>query len=212
MPNQLFISGIPASLELPRVKSNKFNTIFLGCKEGEYVFLDFPPSQTGQYIPLEENEPCIIRFVKEGKVYGFQSFIEKVIKSPLPFLLIKYPESIDQINLRSAIRYHVQLETFLSSHPSDSNVEDRFKGFIIDISEGGCLVKTIDSFPINTSLFLSFSLPETGEIKNLETRIARIYKKEEGHEIGLCFSNFEDPNHQQIRKYLDRIDKLQIIN
>jgi c-di-GMP-binding flagellar brake protein YcgR len=210
MTNSLFNPGTLVTLELPRDKNLKLKTSFLGYKEEEYIFLDFPSSKTG-YLPIEDDAPCIIRFVTNGQVYGFQSFILKILKHPFPFLIIKYPQSLEHIELRTSYRYPVKLEISFSLDGSDGGEGNRLKGLIIDISEGGCLLQTKDHFRLGTILFLFINLPQIGTINDLEARVHRIDKKRDHYSLGLNFSNNQDPNREQVRKYIDQIDKLQIM-
>jgi c-di-GMP-binding flagellar brake protein YcgR len=210
MTELLFKPGTPISLELPRENNSKLNTFFLGSKKDEYVFVDFPFT-SNRYLPVEEDAPCIVRFVTDGKVYAFQSFILKVIKHPFSFLLIAYPQSVDQVNLRSSDRYRVKLDVSYSQNGQDSSDDDRSKGQLIDISEGGCLLKATAPCALETTLCLFFTLPEIGDIKDLEASVQRINKGEDDYELGLRFSNSQSPNHKLIRNYLNQIDKLQII-
>ena len=95
MFEQLFSPGISVSLEPPTIKNYKYYTSLLGFKDDEYILLDFP-SIVSRSCPLDDHEPCIIRFVSEGKAYTSRTFILKVMRYPFSLLFIKYPRFIEQ--------------------------------------------------------------------------------------------------------------------
>ncbi len=153
---------------------------------------------------------CIIRFLFQGKVYAFQSEIQKTIRYPYPFVFINYPDQLDHINLRDTERYPLLIPTVYSERALEGKPEDCLSGHLLDLSESGCLLKTEQRFESETLLFLAFDLPNGDSVLNLAGKVKRISRKEESYHLGLHFVVSEDPDIEKIKIYLSYLNLLRI--
>lgn len=211
MPDMgIFLPGTLVQFEIPHLSEAKCQTFFRGCREDQYIILDYPYYPTGLPLPLKDGMACIIRFLFQGKVYAFQSEIQKTIRYPYPFVFINYPQDLDCINLRNSERYPIRIPTVYAKEAQEGDSEGHPCGQMCDLSAKGCLLETNQPFELDTLLFLSFSLPNQEPIKNLAAKVRRISKKEEVYHLGLQFVDSRNQVIEKIGGYLSYLESLQI--
>ena len=208
--SSIFMPGTQAMFEVPLLLNSKCHTFFRGCKEYEYIILDYPCKTDGIPLFLEEYMKCIVRFLFQGKVYAFESEIRKTVKYPYPFVFISYPEKMDNINLRSSERYAIRLPAFYNQQALEDTLEKNPAGLLLDLSEKGCLLETGRPLEVETHISLAFALPNQTMIKNLAAKVKSISRKDETYRLGLIFMVSEHPDIEKIREYLSYLGGLQI--
>jgi len=208
----IFLPGTQVMFEVPQLLSPKCTTFFRGFKEHHYIILDFPYDPSGVPLPLKDQMSCVVRFLFQGKVYGFESQIQQTSKYPYPFVFINYPKELNYINLRSSERYPIRIPAVYSKEALAilGSLEGHPAGVMLDLSEKGCLLETNQSIELETPLFLAFNLPNQELIQNLAAKVKRISRKDEAYQLGLMFMVSEDPDIEKIRNYLSFLSGLQI--
>ena len=206
----VFIPGTQVMLEVKRLTEGKVTTFFRGCKEDHYIILDYPYYENGVPFPVKDGMSCIVRFLYQGKAYAFESKIMRTSKYPYPFLFIRYPEDVDNINLRNSERYPIRIPVFFNRQALEGDLKNYSSGTLLDLSEKGCLLEGNESVEQEKILFLAFNLPNQEGIKNLAAKVKRISRRDEFYRLGMMFMVSEDPDIEKIKEYLSYLAALQI--
>src|SRR5690554_1652028 len=130
-------SGQRVSIET-RVHGDKLWTQMIGFKPGAYVVLEKPPGTDavdGSRV-LKDGDSLVIRFLKDGTIYGLRTPVLATVTVPYRLLFVGYPVDVVERSLRSSPR----LECYL---PCEGQVGDRTfsRAFIRDFSATGCQLR-----------------------------------------------------------------------
>ena len=69
-----------------------------GWITGSFILTDVPTIQ-GQVVKLAPQSGCNIRFVRNGMMVMFETFVEYIYSQSISFMVVEYPQSIDKIKL-----------------------------------------------------------------------------------------------------------------
>ncbi len=158
----------------------------IGAKHGEFIIVDEPIIRISDRIVSIVRGPVHCWFLKDGIKYSFESFILKKLDDGLTF--IDYPKYFDVERLRKYERVKVNLETRFKI----DDQKEFHKGSILDISQGGCMLKT-DSLviiPKQSKLTLSFVLPNDRVVNNIKgiARNVSYNRMKQTTEVGVQFT------------------------
>jgi len=143
----------------------KARASFIGSRKNEYFIMELPVVNDHP-LDINNNDKMVIRYICDGKLYGFQSQVMLKIGQPLNLVFLNYPDYFEEVSLRRSPR--ITLVTPLERESGDSNVEHT-----ITVSGVGallCLSKVLDP---EAKLSISFSLPEGKRVENMGCRIVR---------------------------------------
>lgn len=133
--------GTPIQIEVEGV-SSRLKTTLVGIDPGKFLLIKTPQVVTDGNVgkELTHGDKVIARYLYNGAVVGFESKLIDDISSSIKLLIIEYPKSVENFDLRSKKRIHCLLPA-----GSDFNGE-KMNGGIIDLSEGGCRyqIKTVN--------------------------------------------------------------------
>ncbi|HEX6999932.1 MAG TPA: flagellar brake protein [Gammaproteobacteria bacterium] len=129
--------GQRISVETPR-HTEKLWTHMIGFKPGAYLVLEKPAgadSPDGKRT-LKDGDSLVIRFMKDGSIFGFRTPVLGSASLPYKLLFVAYPVEVAQHSLRSSPRVQCSL-------PCDGCVGDRpfVRAFIRDLSATGCQLR-----------------------------------------------------------------------
>jgi len=170
--------------------------------------LEPPNKQALNYFP--EETACIVRFIKEGKAIGFQTYVLGVIRAPFPLIFLSFPEGIESAKLRNSIRYPVNIETVCARKILAGALEGNPRSTMLNISSGGCLIEALEEFNRKTTSYLSFELPGQGWINDLSAEIRSCEQQDDKFFHGLAWSNTPSENYQKVTQYLNSLEALRI--
>jgi c-di-GMP-binding flagellar brake protein YcgR len=135
----LMVSGSWLSLELisPAGQKIKYQCQYVGCINQRFVLVQSPDMQKySNTLPfLKQGVKITLRGViegREGAVIAFSTQLIKNAHSPVPMLILTYPEQLEYLSLRKNPR----LSTKLSAKVIVENNE--LDAIISDISKQGC--------------------------------------------------------------------------
>lgn len=123
---------VPVRLKLP----------LIGYVMGQYIILKYPPivKDTDYEDVLTEGNVAIVRYLLEGdqgKCFAFRATIRNVTKRPDKFLILNYPDRIENRQLRMHQRVMTHLPAAISVTEADEST-NQIQGMIVDISLKGC--------------------------------------------------------------------------
>ncbi|NPU85491.1 MAG: flagellar brake protein [Syntrophaceae bacterium] len=172
MPLQLTVEGI-----------GTFKSLLIGAEHGRYLIVKLP------HVPdlvskLYQKNHVIVRYLHAGKVFGFRSTLIGSIKEPVRLFVLSYPESIESHNTRKNERFDCLIPA--SIHMEGLPEETGWKGFINDMSMGGCRFRAkVNDYPdlatltMGETVTLSFRFigEETWQALVMELRSLTVDKK-----------------------------------
>lgn len=172
----VFSVGLIMSVDLPR-KKDRVNTTLLGWDLNNFLLLK-PRLDNGRVLEVGQGDTCVCRFIND-EAYGFKSEVTAFHSSPFPLVAIKYPKVVEFLPFRKVRRFTANIPVeFLNVGKVKCGGAIPCDGSIVDISEGGCLLKTSsvsreDGWRRGDKCFLSFKIIHMnaelyGIIKNMK--------------------------------------------
>ena len=117
------------------------------------------------------NDPCIVRYVDQGRVVGFTSTVVKVLFDPAALVFIDYPKKPEVITLRQSQRLKTDLPAVVHRTGQEEQI---VRARIVDLSAGGCRVTTLGTFSVGAPLFMSFKMPSGREYQKIEATVVKV--------------------------------------
>lgn len=158
------------------------------------------PRIEGKVMLVREGQPLIVRMLSGNTCYGFNSHIIHSSMRPYPHLHLAYPEEMERIVVRKAVRVQANLLVSVS-HPSpqDPTQSRDSKARILDISTAGAFV--VGESPLGESgdlISMTARVPIAGTEKYLKMpaiiRSAKQVESEDGrpqYQYGVEFQLIE---------------------
>ena len=198
--------GVQILLQV-RSCQDRISSKFIGVEHGRYLILSVPLMSTSDLKAIfAQGKGVVGRYIHEGRVLGFETEVQGVIIQPANLIFLKYPSSVQDMNLRK----HKRNECYL---PAEISADDtQAHGVIIDISLGGCCLSTKhtaklkkDSIAVDKKLKVQFALPGREGKLNIVSCIKNIRK--DGHitMFGLQFCETPGEQTNQMHDFLNQI-------
>lgn len=179
----------------PASGSAGFRTNIVGFKPGEYLIVDSPSSQSPP-SELRINDKMRVRCFQHGAC-RFETRIRHLIQDPTPLLFLDYPHSVEEIDRRGSERKKIFIRgTYLDllNHKGRRSWE----GYILDISDSGCLMWGDFVHLVDREIMLSFQVPWTGEKIQAKARVMRCEVTDKGILSGLKFTAMDSENRGRL--------------
>ncbi|MGR3218605.1 MAG: flagellar brake protein [Candidatus Anammoxibacter sp.] len=131
--------GIDLQVEIPGILE-RFRSELIGMVADEYIIAGMP-----QIVDSAYEKKCtdsigtnvVVRYIYRGTVFGFNSKLIGIVTKPVKFLIINYPQSIVEHNMR-------QSERISCIFPGKMKIDTfSFAVNIMDISLTGCKIVMI---------------------------------------------------------------------
>jgi len=158
------------------------------------------PMIDGKLIFVREAQPFLVRTFSGLNVCAFRSRVLKAHHTPFPYLHLSYPDSIQLMRIRKAVRARVQIITAIHAEAGSKLLG---AGRIVDLSVGGAKVLAGGTFvEKDQRVFLVFKvkLDEIEEIIETPATIRSIGQEDddEGKEVttlGIQFEKLDPHSH-----------------
>lgn len=179
---------------------SRYKTVIRGWEESEFLLLDKPGLNTG--LMLRHGQPCALRFIRDGVVWGFYS----TISDPSPdradrMIRLAWPKEIQHIHLRRHERVRVSIPCSFSM--KDGNV---FEAAIQDLSSGGCRILSKASLWEGMKIWLTFMLPDGDQVEELPVEVKNHHAmKGDGASFGCAFADGKDVERLRIAMFVNRV-------
>lgn len=122
--------GIPLMVKIAGVP-DQLRCCLVGVEPGVSIIVRLPVS-VGESWKLSENTNCVVRYLSDGTVYGFKTYLQgKYVRDPLRFLFLAFPYDLEVHNLRGSSRIACFLPSKLDLGQSSLD------GVVLDIGAGG---------------------------------------------------------------------------
>ncbi len=152
---------------------------------------------------MNEGVSVVVRYISNGKVFGFRSTIRGNVFQPLPMIFLSYPDRLETINLRKKERIYCYIPAQLLTEQAP------LPGMVVDLSEGGCrwmsnnplLPKEI-RLAVNETVHIAFPLPGKCGVMKLQAN-TRVVNQEPGQiQVGMAFENMDASSAEEIARYV----------
>lgn len=198
MRDHIFEVGLPISIET--YYKYYLTTHLIGWEPDAFLVTGIVQSsgKTGQ---LKAGERCMMRFLKEGVAYGFETKILAINFNPFPVMFSKYPKVIEQFTVRKFSRVKVNLPAQLLDGDGRFVAETT----ITDISAGGCGLtmptQAGREFPSETSYRIRFTA--MNHTMWLCCSIRKMKTFQDTQVLGVEFVNVLPEEREKIEQFLD---------
>ncbi len=175
----------------------------VGVKRGRFLLVQ-PPATLEAREALKEEETTTVRFVNpDYNVCGFTTHIAHVIHKPMSLLFLRFPEHFEVLNMRRHDRAHSLIPVTISHAGQEA------KGFIANISRGGCkiVLKTSESSPpppieVGGGIFCSFALLGEGHDIHASGTVRGVGTHGERVSIGVEFQDLSEDMGEHIERFV----------
>jgi len=182
----------------------------IGYELGGYIILKHPaPLQMHKYNDVFKiGNDVVARYILEGQkgqCFAFKSSIEYVSHLPEKFIYLRYPDKIENRELRAQQRVSTHLPACIQSiSDSGSLSKNKINGVVADISPKGCrFIFKADNNQIKVnkkSVFVIFQMGE-GKVLNIPADVRNSRYESGKVNVGIQFDD-ANPQVQTLLKYL----------
>jgi c-di-GMP-binding flagellar brake protein YcgR len=201
--------GVPGVIEVRDKTRKKYTTFFRGLRAKAYVIMDHP-LEDGRPVPMADGTVCVVRFIHEGHIHGFLSRVMALVRKPAPLIFLEYPEDVETSKLRKYDRYPVHLAAALARDKSNGRLPDPPPCLVLNISAGGCMLRSEEPYTKGTFLFMSVQLPEIGWVHDIEVEVMRSEIQDGAAQLGLAYMDLLDPNYERVKGFLHMLQAFQV--
>jgi c-di-GMP-binding flagellar brake protein YcgR len=201
MDNDIFSVGLPLYLQVIKMKyGERYPTTLVGWEKDSF-FIARVPYSGGKPLQVSKNDGCIVRFMKEGEVYGFQTEVLSYQFYPVPLVFFKYPQNIEFIEIRKSKRYKANIPLKLMHLKSKKSREAR----IVDLSETGCMVKSdssaADTYEFGDTFYITFNVMD--KTLELDCGLRNFRSEDKERSLGMEFLNMTPEKGEVIRSIIE---------
>jgi c-di-GMP-binding flagellar brake protein YcgR len=134
--------GTALQLDIPGMPE-RIHSEFKGMEPGHYFIAAMPEfhGSTDVAVFLRNGNSIVVRYLHEGSVFGFEAEIMGTIFKPVRLVFLRYPEAIQDFNLRA----HSRIDCFVPATITVNEIP--LEGAVVDMSRGGCRFRMFDPNP-----------------------------------------------------------------
>jgi c-di-GMP-binding flagellar brake protein YcgR len=195
---EILLSGQRVRLLAMETLKSKWTTVIVGSRKGRYLVLEVP-RVNGLPVLFEDNSPWSVNFIRQGRIYNFDSRVTATIARPFPLVFLTWPDIVETANLRTEKRYPVNIP-FIVEGTRDSDPPFQAKGLLLDLSWGGGLAASSVELP-EGPLRISLWLDDNNSIDGLMAERKGSRGQQGTYYTGLSFL----PNKSEV---MDRLGEL----
>lgn len=136
-------------------QNERFTVRVIGVMKPKSVLVTSPVID-GKLIFVRDAQPFLVRAFSGINVCAFKTKVLKSNHSPFPYLHLAYPDIVQVMRIRKAVRAHVQLITSITDQEGGKQLA---AGKIVDLSVGGARI--FSNAPIGSKdqkVFISFKV------------------------------------------------------
>jgi len=202
--NLIWQVGLQVQLS-KRIKNReiKVTTRIVGWSTPHFIIIHIP-YLNGFPLEMAPGAKCIIRFLNEGEVVGFESTVLKMQFDPIPLGFLSYPNKVENVSVRKEKRFKTLLPAVIRVKKEDGNLTEG-KGFILDLNSVGCLISTQTAYKTDSTVLISFTLPTKDDVNDLVGNIKNIRASKDSKLLGI---EFEEKSKEENKEKFDNFASL----
>ncbi|MCK9239508.1 flagellar brake protein [Desulfocurvus sp.] len=194
----------------PQGLGDRFKTEFLGMAKGQFIIMRLPRIPgVGDHLYTEKR--VTVRYMFQGNVYGFESEVLWTQSGPFRLLFLRYPSTVEVLNLRKCQRVDCYLPVRVGVGGDDQEQYAEYQGMMRNLSCGGCQVvldapdATLPSLAVDTPLNLDFLMIGTNRPVRLAGRAKNITMHKNRMVLGVMFDAVSDGVREGIESYVSSV-------
>lgn len=181
-----------------------FHTYVVGFKPPLCLILEHPLVDSWAHR-LKVNDGVWVRCFRD-KLIRFRTRIVRILKEPIPLIFVEYPKTVEHINLRRSERKKVFLKgIFLDL--KEKRPDRTWEGYILDISDTGCLMWGDFVHLVDREVLLNFTVPWTRRNIQAKARVVRCEVTEKGMKSGLQFLDLDEDTKKGLQELLQALEE-----
>lgn len=198
--------GITLRLQLRGAKDTWKSTL-VGMVRDRYLIAEIP-SIPGLWVKLYQMNNIIVRYLHNGKVYGFYATLIGAMNEPFHLAFLSYPENIEIVNLRKFERTPCMIPALISMNGAS------YEGVFTDVSEGGCSflfdqsVSPGAAISVGEEVLFSTRVIGSSDVQSIKATVRNIKLGDKRTFIGTQFHDLDDNLLQSIRTYMEKVGNL----
>lgn len=190
---------------------------FVGLANSRCIIATCPDDDISEVLSraIVLDNPVVVRYIHDGKIFGFQSEIIGSISEPARLIFMNYPKIVEKLDLRRQKRLSCLLPAKITivCKTGDTSAFEALSGTIVDITTSGCRFKTkLKHFSSKDMLSglndaeIEFLLPGVGDSLSIRSGIKSLADKDEFALLGVQFLSISEKN----KRYLDGFIEKQV--
>ena len=165
----------------------RYRSFIRGWHAPMHIVIDRPQS-VNRPAPLREEQPCVIRFAVEGRACAFDSHIlDWDNKHEMAYCRIAWPQKFEIASFRKHQRIPVMIPCSIKQHDGR-----QVKGEILDISVGGCRIRTEALIDEGFEVNIDFTLPDGTMMEKVLTIVRGTHPVADEFLLGCQFADGQD--------------------
>ncbi|MFC1735970.1 PilZ domain-containing protein [Candidatus Hydrogenedentota bacterium] len=182
----MYVTQNPPKEEVPRQE-----VTLLGWQEPLFL-LTTVPMPSSRFL---EGTSWSLRYILDGRVYGFHTQVARLIREPFLVMILKYPTSIEAVSIRKYERF----TTLLVGEASRGTTATQIA--VYDLSLGGARFQSIQEFAAGDTVELSFVLPDGAQIEGIRCEIKNVLKDKAYYFTGVSFYSADNPEMMKLATF-----------
>jgi c-di-GMP-binding flagellar brake protein YcgR len=173
-----------------------FHTQVVGAKPPHFLILCYPPA-VSDVRPRKVRDLATIQCFQQPAV-RFTAGILTIVPDPTPLLITEYPFVVETLERRRGERKKVFIRgEFFATRPNGK--KDAKEGYILDISDSGCLVTGDFVHLMDCQVHLNFRVPWSDQLIKAVGRVVRCEVSGSGIRGGIEFVDMDPKAMDQLK-------------
>ncbi|WDE07021.1 flagellar brake protein [Thalassomonas viridans] len=179
----------------------------VGYEIGKYIILKHPGEQSGYRDVLVEGNVVIVRYILEGskgQCFAFRTTIRNISMFPEKFLILEYPKSIENRDLRLHQRFATNIPATIMADEQGKASGTRIEGIIADISPQGCsftFLSNNSAVKVNQRDIVIYIQSSVDGMTKIPAKVRNSRYERGKVNVGVQFTNSE----QQMKNFLAKL-------
>ena len=202
------LPGKTLDLQINHPLKVRLKLSLVGYEIGKYIILKHPGDQSSYRDVLVEGNVVIVRYILEGtkgQCFAFRTTIRNITMIPEKFIILDYPKSIENRDLRLHQRYSTNIPaSIIPDEKGGAAQGTQIDGVIADISPQGCSFSFLSensAIKVNQrDIFICIQSSVDG-ITKIPARVRNSRYDRGKVNVGVQFTNSE----QQMKNFLAKL-------
>ena len=181
-------------------QENKYKSFFRGFIPSRWIFMDMPQKR-GRLVSFAKQTPLLARYIHQGTMFGFRSKVNSEYLAPSKILVIEFPRSVEERNLRRSER----IKTFIPLKIRLPNSTSLSESAMLDLSREGALLSIEEGEPpeIGEKVYISLRLPDGSYVSELGCVVRNAREPADLRLVGVEFDHENEKQVKIIQRFYD---------
>lgn len=177
----------------------RYATRVRGWSKSSYLLIDRPRIHH-RFAAIRENQPCIVRFLSNGRACAFDTMIlDWDTRQYHSYCRISWPTNVETVSFRKFERVRAEIPCSFEIN------KEEYTGIIEDISIGGCRIRTSVSLENETLLRMDLNLPDGSLLEQIRAVVKNVRAAGEEFLLGCQFEEDQPEVESDIAFYVTTV-------